>query len=64
MKCGECKYWDKPRAWGDRKDKAACRVNPPLIRDGRMSCDASAEWPTTYDDAWCGRFERRPDERR
>lgn len=57
--CRLCEFWDRNRAWGEKKDKAACRALPPLIRSNAMACDADAHWPTTTADQWCGSFVKR-----
>ena len=57
MKCERCKFWDVERRWGERKDKASCRVKAPSIRRGGTACDTTAEWPSTHANDWCGHFE-------
>lgn len=57
--CGGCEFWDIAQAWGERKDKAPCRINPPSIKASGMQCDANAQWPNTTRNDWCGEFEPR-----
>lgn len=57
--CGNCEFWDIAKAWGERKDKAACRIDPPTIKTSGISCDPNAQWPNTSKDDWCGRIEIR-----
>lgn len=54
--CGNCEFWDVAGAWGERKDKARCRINPPTIRTNGMACDPNAQWPNTTKEDWCAQF--------
>lgn len=57
--CKNCLYWNIDDAWGERKDKASCRVQPPRIRVGGLACDETAVWPSTLATHWCGEFAHR-----
>lgn len=59
MKCKDCQFWDAKRAWGESKNKASCRAQPPRIRSNAMACDANASWPTTSEDDWCAAFVKK-----
>ena len=59
MLCMDCKWWDYKNAWGERKDKAACRALPPRIRKSGMACATSANWPSTHELDWCSAFTPR-----
>ena len=53
--CSRCRFWRQP--WGEKKDKAQCRANPPTVRASHAMSDPSGQWPSTWATDWCGRFE-------
>lgn len=57
--CSACEHWDIENAWGERKDKAACRVKPPTVRQSGAACDTTGQWPSTRGADWCGAYEQR-----
>lgn len=59
MQCKKCRWWDEKRAWGEKKDKAPCRIMPPSIRPSTAACDPNGQWPHTHASDWCGAFVER-----
>jgi hypothetical protein len=56
-RCKNCLFWDRVNIWGQDKDKASCRINPP----GQTVGSQIATWPSTMADDWCGQFQPRLD---
>jgi hypothetical protein len=59
LRCSTCRFWEPP----DSDDCfGECRRRAPLPRLGPDNADsiARAEWPSTFDDDWCGEWQPLP----
>lgn len=59
-KCQSCRYWEPRPTYGNKRKHGICRYGPPT--QGFSGGDgATAHWPETWEDDWCGRGKGRLD---
>ena len=50
--CATCEWWDQKTS----RNRGLCRILPPRKNGGD---EGEYNWPTTYDEDWCGRWQAR-----
>jgi len=59
MECKDCKFWES-HDLADTEDGRSvgwCLRYPPQVGDNdRHACSATAAWPNTIENSWCGEF--------
>jgi hypothetical protein len=48
--CATCEWWDQKTS----RNRGLCRILPPRKNGGD---EGEYNWPTTYDEDWCGKFQ-------